>query len=133
MYFKDIGWMSARLDAGANYIPARITALLMVASAKILGDDWNNAFSILKRDHGKACSLNAGYPMATMAGALRVRLEKIGHYSLGDEQEPVTLEKCKEAILIMKVTTLLFCIVVSVPIIGVLYLAGWWRLVLGIP
>jgi adenosylcobinamide-phosphate synthase len=68
-----------------------------------------------------------------MAGALRVRLEKIGHYTLGDEQEPVTLEKCKEAISIMKLTTLLFYIVVSIPVMSALYLAGWWRLLLGIP
>jgi adenosylcobinamide-phosphate synthase len=64
---------------------------------------------------------------------LRVRLEKIGDYTLGDNQEPVTLDKCKKAISIMKLTTLLFCFVVSVPIMSVLYLAGWWRLVLGIP
>ena len=132
-YFKEIGWMSARLDAFANFIPARITALLMVISAKILGADWKNSFSILQRDHDKTFSLNAGYPMATMAGALRVQLEKVGHYTLGDEHEPVTLEKCKKAILIMKLTTVLFCILVSVPVILVLYLAGWWRLVLGIP
>jgi adenosylcobinamide-phosphate synthase len=132
-YFKEIGWLSARLDAVANYIPARITALLMVVSAKILGADWKNSFNILQRDHNKTFSLNAGYPMATMAGALRVRLEKIGHYTLGDEQEPVTLEKCKEAISIMQLTTVLFCIVVSVPVMWVLYIAGWWRLVLGIP
>jgi adenosylcobinamide-phosphate synthase len=132
-YFKQIGWLSARLDAVANYIPARITALLMVVSAKILGADWKNSFNILRRDHNKTFSLNAGYPMATMAGALRVRLEKIGHYTLGDEQEPVTLEKCKEAISIMQLTTVLFCIIVSVPVMWVLYLAGWWRFVLGIP
>jgi adenosylcobinamide-phosphate synthase len=131
-YFKDVGWMSARLDAVANYIPARITALLMVVSAKILGADWKNSFNILQRDHDKTFSLNAGYPMATMAGALRVQLEKIGHYTLGDEQEPITLKKCKDAISIMKLTTVLFCIVVSVPLMLVLYLAGWWRLVLGI-
>ena len=132
-YFRDIGWMSARLDAVANYIPARITALLMVISAKIVGADWKNSFNILQRDHDRTFSLNAGYPMATMAGALRVRLEKIGYYTLGDEQEPVTLEKCKDAISIMKVTTVLFCIMISVPVVLVLYLAGWWRLVLGIP
>jgi adenosylcobinamide-phosphate synthase len=132
-YFKDIGWMSARLDTAANYIPARLTALLMIVSARILGADWKNSLNILQRDHYKTFSLNAGYPMATMAGALRVRLEKIGHYTLGDNQEPVTLEKCRKAISIMKLTTLLFCIVVSVPVVSILYLAGWWRLVLGIP
>lgn len=132
-YFKDIGWMSARLDTAANYIPARITAFLMMVSAKVLGADWKNSLNILQRDHDKTFSLNAGYPMAAMAGALRVRLEKIGHYTLGDNQEPITLEKCKKAISIMKLTTLLFCIVISIPVMSVLYLAGWWRLVLGIP
>jgi adenosylcobinamide-phosphate synthase len=132
-YFKDIGWMSARLDTAANYVPARITAFLMVASARILGADWKNSLSVLQRDHAKTFSPNAGYPMATMAGALRVRLEKIGHYALGDEQEPASLEKCRVAISIMKLTTLLFCFGVSAPIISILYLAGWWRLLLGVP
>jgi adenosylcobinamide-phosphate synthase len=132
-YFRDIGWMSARLDTAANYIPARVTAFLMVIAAKILGADWKNSLNILQRDHDKTSSPNAGYPMATMAGALCIRLEKIGHYTLGDNQEPVTLEKCKKAISIMKLTTLLFCLIVSVPIMTVLYLAGWWRFVLGIP
>jgi adenosylcobinamide-phosphate synthase len=132
-YFKDIGWMSAKLDTAANYIPARITAFLMVIAANMLGADWKNSLNVLRRDHDKTSSPNAGYPMATMAGALRIRLEKIGYYTLGDNQEPATLEKCRKAISIMKLTTLLFCIVVSVPIMSVLYMAGWWRLVLGIP
>jgi len=132
-FYKDIGWMSARLDMAANYVPARLTALLMVVSANILGADWKNSLRILHRDHTKTFSPNAGYPMATMAGALRVRLEKIGHYSLGDEQEPATLAKCRTAITIMKLTTLLFCLVVSAPVMSFLYLAGWWRFLLGIP
>lgn len=132
-YFKEIGWMSARLDTLANYVPARITAFLMVVSARMLGYDWKNSLGMLRRDHGKTFSANAGYPMATMAGALRVRLEKIGHYSLGDGEEPATLEKCREAVSIMKLTTLLFCLGVSAPIISVLYLAGWWRVFLGVP
>jgi adenosylcobinamide-phosphate synthase len=132
-YFQDIGWMSARLDMAANYVPARITAFLMVLSARILGADWKNSFHTLQRDHAKTSSPNAGYPMATMAGALRIRLEKIGHYALGDEQEQATLEKCKTAISIMKLTTLLFCLLVSVPAIVLLYLGGWWRILLGIP
>ena len=132
-YFKDIGWMSARLDTAANYLPARITAFLMVTSAKILGADWKKSLSMLQRDHAKTFSSNAGYPMATMAGALRVRLEKIGHYALGDPQEPTSIEKCKAAISMMKLSTLLFCLGVSAPIISILYLTGWWRLFLGIP
>ncbi len=132
-YYRNIGWMSAKLDTAANYVPARITAFLMVVSAKILGADWKNSLQMLQRDHNKTFSPNAGYPMATMAGALRIRLEKIGHYRLGDEQEPASLEKCRTAISIMKLTTALFCITFSAPVMSFLYLAGWWRFLFGIP
>ncbi len=132
-YYRDIGWMSARLDTIANYVPARITACLMVVSARVLGADWKNSLGILQRDHAKTFSPNAGYPMATMAGALRIRLEKIGHYSLGDSQEQATLQKCSKAIAIMKLTTLLFSLAFSAPAMSVLYLAGWWRLLFGLP
>jgi adenosylcobinamide-phosphate synthase len=130
-YYKDIGYMSARLDTIANYLPARITALLMVISANIIGADWKNSIQILQRDHNKTLSSNAGYPMATMAGALRIRLEKIGHYSLGDGYENTTIEKCLTAISIMKMTTILFCIIFCVPIIILLNLIGWWNLLFG--
>jgi adenosylcobinamide-phosphate synthase len=66
--------------------------------------------------------------MASMAGALRVRLEKIGHYSLGDEIEPATLEKCSKALSIMKLTVILFSLLFSAPAILILYFAGWWQL-----
>ena len=132
-YYRHIGEMSARLDTAANYIPARITALLMIASAKILGADWKNSIHMLQRDHGKTFSPNAGYPMSAVAGALRVRLEKIGHYALGDGQEQASIEKCRAAISIMKLTTALLFVAFSVPAMSALYLAGWWRLLLGVP
>ena len=131
-YYKNIGWMSARLDTIANYIPARITALLMIVSAGVIGADWKNSLQILQRDHNKTFSPNAGYPMATMAGALRIKLEKIGHYSLGEKYEPSSVEKCKTAISIMKLTTILFCVILSIPLIAILYLAGWWGILFGI-
>jgi adenosylcobinamide-phosphate synthase len=132
-YYRDIGWMSARLDTAANYLPARLTALLMVVSARMLGTDWKNSLATMRRDHDKTLSPNAGYPMATMAGALRVRLEKVGHYALGDGRELATVYKCRQAISIMKLTTLLFFLVFSLPAMSVLYLAGWWRFLLGVP
>lgn len=132
-YYRNIGWMSARLDTVANYVPARITAWLIIASAKILGADWKNSLAMLQRDHDKTFSPNAGYPMSAVAGALRIRLEKIGHYSLGDGQEQATIEKCRTAISIMKLTAVLFFLAFSVPAMSALYLAGWWRLLLGVP
>ena len=69
------GWFSANLDTIINYIPARFTAVLIILAAAILGEDHKNAWTIAKRDHARTPSRNHGWPMAAMAGALRVQLE----------------------------------------------------------
>jgi adenosylcobinamide-phosphate synthase len=130
-YYKNIGWMSAKLDTISNFIPARITSFLMVISSQLVGADWKNCIHILRSDHNKTLSPNAGYPMAAMAGALRIKLEKIGHYSLGENQEPLTIAKCRTALSIMKLTTILFSVGLSTPILLILYLVGWWKLLFG--
>jgi adenosylcobinamide-phosphate synthase len=131
-YYRNIGWASAKLDTFFNYVPARITSILIIISAQILGEDWKNSFQILRRDHNKTSSHNAGYPMATMAGALRVKLEKSGHYALGESLDPLSIRKCQIAISIMKITAILFSLSVCVPLLLILYLVGWWRLLFGI-
>jgi len=130
-YYRNIGWMSAKLDTISNYIPARITSFLMVISSQLVGADWKNCLKILRTDHNKTLSPNAGYPMAAMAGALRIKLEKIGHYSLGENHEPLSIAKCRTALSIMKLTTILFSVGLSVPILLILYLVGWWKLLFG--
>lgn len=131
-YFKDMGWMSAKLDTIFNFLPARMAGLLMIIAAYMVHADYKNSLSILIRDHNKTSSINAGYPMSSMAGALRVRLEKVGSYSLGEGTEFLTADKCMRAISIMKITTILFCLVFSLPLILVLTYLGWWNLILGI-
>jgi adenosylcobinamide-phosphate synthase len=131
-YYKDIGWMSAKLDTIFNFLPARITGLLMVVSAYIVEADWRNSLAILIRDHYNTTSINAGYPMSSMAGALRVRLEKKGSYALGDRIDFLTVDKCILAIKIMKITTVLFCMFFSLPLILILSYLGWWNVIFGI-
>jgi len=64
------GKVAARLDDVANYIPARLTALLIV----LIAEDKKRAWHCLLNDGNKLESPNAGYPIATMAGALGVAL-----------------------------------------------------------
>ena len=97
-YYKDIGWMSAKMDTIMNIIPARISVIFLISSSWILNQDWKNAISIYKRDGKKTESLNAGIPMSIIAGALKIQLEKINHYKLGDMYEHITIEKCKTCI-----------------------------------
>ncbi|MEM2912180.1 MAG: cobalamin biosynthesis protein [Candidatus Bathyarchaeia archaeon] len=105
----EIGWFSAKLDTLANYIPARLTAFLMIIATWILQKNWKNAWDTLKRDKNKTESLNAGWPMATMAGALNIKLEKPDFYTLGDSNSnPITPRHILQALQIMKLTTILF-------------------------
>ena len=115
--FKNLGWFGANCDNILNYIPSRLTGLTMVLGAMLLGHDWKNCYEIFKRDGKKTDSPNAGYPMAALAGALGTKLEKIEHYSLGTDIQKITSEKVKNAINLMKITSLLFFGIVSIPII----------------
>ena len=115
--FKNLGWFGANCDNILNYIPSRLTAMTMVLGAMLLRHDWKNCYEIFKRDGKKTDSPNAGYPMAALAGALGTKLEKIEHYSLGTDIQEITSKKVKDAIALMKITSLLFYGIVSIPII----------------
>ncbi|MFW6149981.1 MAG: cobalamin biosynthesis protein [Chloroflexota bacterium] len=80
-----LGKCAARLDDVVNFVPARISALLLVLAAAITRSRYRAAWQIALRDHGETESPNAGWPMGAMAGALGVRLEKVGFYRLGSE------------------------------------------------
>ena len=124
--FKNIGWFAANCDKILNYLPSRITGLVMIFSAMILRNDWKQSYKIMIRDGKKTESPNAGYPMAAIAGALGTRFEKIDHYSLGDGKITFSKENVNSAISIMKVTSIIFCGIVVLPMIFLLSYLGWW-------
>ena len=124
--FKNVGWFGANCDKILNYIPSRLTGFIMILSAMILRNNWRKSYEIMIRDGRKTKSPNAGYPMAAIAGALGAKFEKIDHYSLGDGNISFTKDHVKSAISIMKVTSILFCGIVVVPILLLLSYLGWW-------
>ncbi len=122
--YKNIGWFSAKLDTIANYVPARLTAYLMVGAALLSGEDWRESYRILQRDKHKTASPNAGYTISAMAGALNIQLEKQGYYKLGDSHG-ISAEHIPKALRVMTVTAVLFGLVVVVPILALrVYVAG---------
>jgi len=72
--YLELGRASARFDDLANFIPARITGLLMVAAAPLLGLSAKNSWRIMRRDGRNHSSPNSGIPEAAVAGALGIRL-----------------------------------------------------------
>ena len=124
--FKNIGWFAATCDSVLNYIPSRLTGLVMIISAAILHNNWKESYKIMIRDGKKTESPNAGYPMAALAGALETKFEKIDHYKLGDGETVLTKEHVHSAISIMKLTSVLFFGIITIPIISILSFVGWW-------
>ncbi|MEC0373655.1 adenosylcobinamide-phosphate synthase CbiB [Paenibacillus chibensis] len=92
-----LGWASARLDDIANWIPARLTALLLMLSALLLGLDYRSAFRMVRRDARKHPSPNSGFPESAVAGALGIRLGGTNVYHgvssfrayMGDAKRPM--------------------------------------------
>ena len=94
--YRDIGWSSAKLDDVLNYLPARLTAVLMVCAAFLTGLDGRNAWRIVRRDHANHKSPNSAWSEAAAAGALHIRLGGTHEYfgkpveksTIGDADRP---------------------------------------------
>ncbi len=98
--YREFGWASARLDDVANFIPARLSVLLVALAALLLGYDARAALKCALRDGRSQPSPNSGYPEAAVAGALGVQLGGLNTYqgvasrkaTLGDALRPLSFE-----------------------------------------
>ena len=96
--YREFGWASARLDDMANFLPARLTALLVWICAGLLRFGWRRSVAITLRDASLQPSPNAGYPEAAVAGALGVQFGGLNTYrgvpsskaKIGDATRPIT-------------------------------------------
>ena len=94
LYF---GYCAAKLDDAANWLPARLSALLLVLASALLGEDAQGAWRIWRRDRRNHASPNSAQTEAAMAGALGIRLagpawyfgEKYDKPTIGDARRPV--------------------------------------------
>ncbi len=113
--YEHLGKFPAILDDILNFIPARIAALLLVLAA-IVKRNGKQAWRTALKEHRKTASPNAGWPMAAMAGALNVRLEKPGQYRLGEARNPLVPETINNAVSLFWITTsawIVICLIVG--------------------
>lgn len=112
LYF---GWFAAKLDDVFNWIPARISGLLIVGAAMLSGKNSRSAFRIMRRDGKNHPSPNSAISEAAMAGALKIQLGGprgyagtiYNHGFIGDAQEPVSVKKAKQAVSLSILVSLL--------------------------
>lgn len=113
--YRYFGSFAARADDLANWIPARLTGLLLVGAAAAVGCDWRGAWLIMHRDGRKLASPNAGIPQAAAAGALGVRLgggniyfgQFVDKPRLGDARQPLTLDSYRRMVKLMYLASLM--------------------------
>lgn len=116
--YADIGRFAARLDDVLNYIPSRLTALVMILSAYILGMNGKNAYRIWRRDRRKHESPNSAQTESVCAGALEIRLAGDAYYFgelhrkpyIGDDIRPVENEDIRRANRLMYLTSVIILI-----------------------
>lgn len=112
--YEYLGKASARLDDLANLLPSRLTAGLLLLAGALLGKETGRGLSTWRRDARRTESPNPGRPMSTMAGLLRVRLSKPGHYALGEPIEPLAAGKIAEAWRVVRLAGALHVVLVAV-------------------
>ena len=113
--YKDIGLMPAKADDIANYLPARISALLILAAGGLLRMDVKNGWKIFRRDRYKHASPNSAQTESVCAGLLDVRLAGDAWYHgvlhkkeyIGDALRQIEHEDIPRACRLMYGTTLL--------------------------
>lgn len=117
--YLHVGWASARMDDLLNYIPARLSALLLIMAAPLAGCSASGAARITLRDRLNHPSPNSGHPEAAAAGALGVRLGGSASYGgvpsrkepIGDYLLPLDEHAYRGMIKLMYISTLLMAVI----------------------
>lgn len=117
--YLQIGRFAAKLDDVLNFIPSRLTALLMIFSAGIMRMDIKNAWKIWRRDRRKHASPNSAQTEAVCAGALDLRLAGDAYYFgelhkkpfIGDDIREIENEDIRRANRLMYCTSVLMLII----------------------
>ncbi len=123
--FEYVGKTAAHLDDVANWLPARLTAGLLLLAGCLTGKNIAAGWRILRRDGAKTPSPNGGRPMSAMAGLLGVELEKKGVYILGDPREPLTPQKVRQAWLLVCIASMGMVVLCGVTAFALAGAAGW--------
>jgi len=130
--YREFGWASARLDDIANYIPARVTGIIMLVAFWLMGKPVKRAVQTLLRDAPMHPSPNSGIPEAAVAGALGIRLGGVNFYGgvqsvrayMGEPVEKLERTHIYDTVRLMRVTSVIAVLLGTAVVYGVSRLFG---------
>ena len=116
--YRDIGCFSAKMDDIFNWIPARLTGLVIVVASFILRLNWRDSWRIMRRDGRNHSSPNSGIPEAAVAGSLGIQLggenryfgEIVGKPTIGDRINGVGRGNVRKTWAVMFASSLLMAV-----------------------
>jgi adenosylcobinamide-phosphate synthase len=119
--YADFGFFPAKLDDIFNYIPARITAVLMIISAPLIGLSSGGALKAYRADRNKHLSPNSGHPESACAGALGIELGGDSVYfgkvykkaTLGEARRRIETEDIRRSVRLMYAASLAGLVFIS--------------------
>lgn len=121
--YKDFGCWAAHIDDVANYIPARLTALLMMGSAFVTPSaNHRSLFSFIRRYGRNHASPNSGYPEAALAGILDCQFGGPHYYFgeifykpyIGENPRPLTTADMEKAVYVNRISEILAIVIIIV-------------------
>ena len=130
--YREFGWASAKFDDVCNYIPARLTAVVLLITFFITGKPVKQAWRMIVRDAGRHPSPNSGIPEAAVAGALGVQLGGVNYYGgieshraeMGDADRALTKDDILETVRIMRVSSVIYVLTGCAAVYGIKILLG---------
>lgn len=120
--YTHFGWASARFDDLLNWLPARLTGILVIMASMLIGMDYKRATHVLIRDRHNHASPNSPYSEAPSAGALRIQLGGRATYfgvtyekpTFGDAVEMIRPYHIKKAVSLLYATSVLALVALAV-------------------
>lgn len=120
--YREFGWASAKLDDLFNWVPARLTAIVMMCVMKPMKTSYRKAWSILLRDAKKHPSPNSGWGEAAVASLLGIRLGGVNVYQgkrsyrtvIGESLAALQIHHISLAVMIMKRTSWAFLLLLFI-------------------
>ncbi|MDQ1003184.1 adenosylcobinamide-phosphate synthase [Neobacillus niacini] len=133
--FKDFGWASAKWDDVMNWIPSRITGIIMLIGTKPFRIKYPRAWKILFRDAKKHPSPNSGWGEAAVAAILGIQLGGINYYKgivsnrakMGDPLVPIQANHILSANKILDRTVFLFLLLLWIGGMMVEFAFTWFK------
>ena len=116
--YNHFGWASAKIDDIVNYIPARLTGLVIMTVKKPVHTSYRKAWTIVRRDVRKHTSPNSGWGEAPVASILGIQLGGINYYqgeqsirnTMGSAFEPLSIKHIYQTITVMRRTVFIFLV-----------------------